>query len=50
MTQAMSRVGENLQNAFSIDADAFTGAFDISMDGEELTELMMSMEIPKYNV
>ena len=39
----MSRVGENLQNAFSIDADAFTGAFDISMDGEELTELMMSM-------
>ena len=43
MTQAMSRVGENLQNAFSIDADAFTGAFDISMDGEELTELMMSM-------
>ena len=43
MTQAMSQVGENLQNAFSIDADAFTGAFDISMDGEELTELMMSM-------
>ena len=39
----MRQLGENLQNAFSIDADAFTGAFDISMDGEELTELMMSM-------
>ena len=43
MTQTMRQLGENLQNAFSIDADAFTGAFDISMDGEELTELMMSM-------
>ena len=26
MTQTMRQLGENLQNAFSIDADAFTGA------------------------
>lgn len=43
MTQAMSQLGTNLQQAFQIDADAFTDAFDVSMDGEELTELMMSM-------
>lgn len=39
----MSQLGTNLQQAFQIDADAFTDAFDVSMDGEELTELMMSM-------
>ena len=47
MKQAMSQVGSSLQNAFSgamdIDADAFADAFQMNMTGEELAELMMSM-------
>ena len=44
MRQAMNQVGDSLQNAMSIDADAFAGAFQMNMTGEELTELMMSMD------
>lgn len=45
--QAMSQVGSSLQNAFSgamdINAEAFADAFRMNMTGEELAELMMSM-------
>ena len=47
MKQAMSQAGSSLQNAFSgamnINADAFADAFQMNMTGEELAELMMSM-------
>lgn len=43
MQQAMGQVGDSLQNAVNIDADAFAGAFQMNMSGEELAELMMSM-------
>ena len=42
MEQA-ARLGENMQNAMSIDPEAFAGAFTMNMSGEELAELMMSM-------
>ena len=43
MEQAAARLGENMQNAMSIDPEAFAGAFTMNMSGEELAELMMSM-------
>ena len=43
MAQAMSQIGTSLQDAMSIDADAFASAFSMNMDGEDLKELMMSM-------
>lgn len=43
MEQAAARLGENMQNAMSIDPEAFVGAFTMNMSGEELAELMMSM-------
>ena len=43
MAQAMNQIGTSLQNAMSIDADAFASAFSMNMDGEDLKELMMSM-------
>ena len=43
MEQAETRLGENMQNAMSIDPEAFAGAFTMNMSGEELAELMMSM-------
>ena len=43
MEQAAARLGENMQNAVSIDPEAFAGAFTMNMSGEELAELMMSM-------
>lgn len=43
MTQAMRQIGNSLQNAMNIDADAFADAFQMNMDAEDLTELMMSM-------
>lgn len=43
MTQAFGQIGTSLQDAMSIDADAFASAFSMNMDGEELMELMMSM-------
>ena len=39
----MSQIGSSLENAMSIDADAFAEAFQMNMTGEELAELMMSM-------
>ncbi len=44
MQQAMGQVGDSLQDAMHIDADAFADAFQMNMDGEELAELMMSMD------
>ena len=43
MEQAAARLGENMQNAMRIDPEAFAGAFTMNMSGEELAELMMSM-------
>lgn len=47
MKQAMTQVGEEMQTALSegmkIDAHAFADAFQMNMNEEELTELMMSM-------
>ena len=44
MQQSMSRVGQSLQDAMSIDGEAFADAFQMNMTGEELAELMMSMD------
>ena len=41
--QMMMQVGNGLQNAMHIDGTAFASAFQMNMTGEELTELMMSM-------
>lgn len=43
MEDAMTRLGQNMEDAISIDPDAFAEAFTMNMDGDELTELMMSM-------
>ena len=43
MGQAMTQVGSSLENAMHIDGDAFADAFQMNMTGEELAELMMSM-------
>ena len=43
MAQALAQIGQNLQNAMHIDAEAFANAFTVNMDGEELAELFMSM-------
>lgn len=43
MGQAMAQVGSSLENAINIDGEAFADAFQINMTGEELAELMMSM-------
>ncbi len=47
MTQLMSNVttqlAENLQNAISIDADAFAGAFQMNVDEETLSDLILAM-------
>ena len=45
MTQAMAQIGNSLQDAMNIDADAFAEAFQMNMDADELTELMMSMSM-----
>lgn len=47
MQQSMSTLGTKLENAISIDGDAFTDAFKMNMSGEELRELMMSMSTGK---
>ncbi len=44
MQQSMSRVGQSLQDAMSVDGEAFADAFQMNMTGEELAELMMSMD------
>lgn len=43
MQQAMDEMGANMEDAFQIDADAFAGAIEMSMDEAELTELLRSM-------
>ena len=43
MTQAIAQIGENLQSAMNIDAEAFSNAFKVNMDGDEMAELFMSM-------
>ena len=43
MGQAMTQVGSSLENAMNIDGEAFADAFQMNMTGEELAELMMSM-------
>ncbi len=43
MKDAFQSLGESLEDAFQIDADAFAGAIEINMDGEDLIELMMSL-------
>ncbi len=43
MGAAMSDIGNSLQNAMSIDADSFAEAFQMNMTGDDLAELMMSM-------
>ena len=43
MNQAMSQLARNMQNAFKVDVDAFSGAITINIDANQLRELMMSM-------
>lgn len=43
MSQAAAQIGSNIQNALTIDADAFANAFTVNMSGQEFAELMMSM-------
>lgn len=43
MTQAIAQIGENLQSAMNIDAEAFSNAFTVNMSGDEMAELFMSM-------
>lgn len=43
MTQAIAQIGANLQNALHIDTEAFSNAFTVNMNGDELAELFMSM-------
>lgn len=43
MSQAMADVGSKLEDAMNVDAEAFADAFQMNMTGDELAELMMSM-------
>ncbi|RDB71813.1 ABC transporter ATP-binding protein/permease [Eggerthella sinensis] len=43
MQQSMGQLSSNMASAMSIDESAFANAFEMNMDEEELTELMMSM-------
>ena len=43
MTQASSQLQANMANAMSIDESAFKDAFQMNMDEQELSELMMSL-------
>lgn len=40
MTESMQGLGASLQNAFSVDANAFSNAFSFNMDTADLTSLM----------
>ena len=42
MSQAASSLGASLEDSMKIDAEAFTGAFSMNMDAEELGELLSS--------
>ncbi len=39
----MNQIASNMASAMSIDEAAFANAFQMNMDEEDLTELMMSM-------
>ncbi|MBM6750429.1 ABC transporter ATP-binding protein/permease [Mediterraneibacter glycyrrhizinilyticus] len=43
MGTAMTQLGQNLEDAMSIDSNMFAAAFTMNMDADDLTELMMSM-------
>ena len=43
MTQVVGQLQSNMANAMSIDESAFADAFQMNMDEQELTELMMSL-------
>lgn len=43
MTQQMGNIGQQLQNAFSIDTKKFAESIKVNMTENELSELMMSM-------
>ncbi len=43
LQRSMSQLSQNMASAMSIDKDAFADAFQMNMDQEQLTELMMSL-------
>lgn len=43
MQQSMNQIAANMSNAMSIDESTFANAFQMNMDENDLTELMMSM-------
>ena len=43
MQQSMNQIAANMSNAMSIDESAFANAFQMNMDENDLTELIMSM-------
>ena len=43
MSAAMAQLSRNIQNAFKVDIDAFTGAITINLDASQLQEIMLSM-------
>ena len=43
MEEVVKKIGENLADAFQIDANDFAEAFSMNMDAEELSELLRSM-------
>ena len=43
MQQSMNQIAANMSNAMSIDESAFANAFQMNMDENDLTELMMSL-------
>lgn len=43
MQSAMNQIGANIENAFTIDYEAFMDAIEIGMDENELTELLSSL-------
>lgn len=43
MQAAIEQIGANMENAFTFDYEAFMDAIEISMDEEELTELLTSL-------
>ena len=43
MTKSMQQLATNMASAMSIDADAFTRAFQFNLDEDELREIMMAM-------
>lgn len=44
MRTAAAQIGNNIQNALSVDPEAFQNAFEMNMDETELAELLMSFQ------